>query len=47
MIVIIDRHVLLVRKRVRGRVHTEVLEIPEVLMATKAQGKQCKATVRV
>ena len=24
-------------------VHTEVLEVPEVLMANKAQGKQCKA----
>ena len=36
---------LSVRKRVRAgvRIHTEALEVPEVLMANKAQGKQCKA----
>ena len=44
-IVIVDRHVyvLSVRQRVCTRMHTEVLELPEVLMANKAQGKQCKA----
>ena len=44
-IVIVDRHmyVLSVHKRVLAcaRTHTEVLEVPEVLMANKAQGKQC------
>ena len=28
---------------VRKRAHTKVLEVPEVLLANKAQGKQCKA----
>ena len=40
-IVIIDRHVLSVSKRARA--HTEALEVPEVLMASKAQCKQCEA----
>ena len=42
-IVIVDRHVyvLSVRKRVCAHMHTELLELPEVLMANKAQGKQC------
>ena len=45
-IVIVDRHmyVLLVHKtHACAHAHTEVLEVPEVLMANKAQGKQCKA----
>ena len=44
-IVSVDRHiyVLSVRKRVCACVYIEVLELPEVLMANKAQGKQCKA----
>ena len=45
-IVIIDRHVLSIsvraRKCVRARAHTEVLEVPEVLIASKAQCKQCE-----
>ena len=45
VIVIVDRHmcVLSVRKRVRA--HAEVLEIPKVLIANKAQGKQCVGCV--
>ena len=33
---IIDCHILSVRKHMRARTHTEVLEVSEVLMATKA-----------
>ena len=42
-IVIIDRHVLSVRKCMCACAHTEALEVPEVLMASKAQCKQCEA----
>ena len=43
VIIIIDRHMLSVRKCMCEHAHTEELEVPEVLMANRAQGKQCKA----
>ena len=41
--VAIDHPEISVRKRVRARAHAEALKVPEVLMAIKAQGNQCKA----
>ena len=43
-IIIIDRHVLSVRINVcvRARAHTEALEVPEVLMASKAHANSVR-----
>ena len=46
VIIIIDRHMLSVRKRMRAHTHIKVLEVSEVLMANKTQGKRVRKTVR-